>query len=318
MTQFDRRSALTLMAGAVLSPMATRRALAQSTALSFMTAGQGSAFLPYGRGVAAVLAQAGVGGITIKESKGSNENLSAVDASPGVIGTSFLGSALEAMTGVGFAAGKRHENIRALFPMYETAFMAAALTRRGIGSVSALDGLKVGCGPANGPAEGYFRAVAEIAGVKPVIVSGTPEELGKQLVGGAIDAFWQGASVPIPSLTSVADAADCVVFGLTDREIGEMRRRFPFMADANYPVGTYRGTNADVKTVAAWNVVIAHKDLDEGLAYRITKAVLTAPDLSAAGPAATSTKAINANKNRVVPYHPGALRALKELGVTVD
>ena len=30
------------------------------------------------------------------------------------------------LNGTGFAAGKHHENVRALFPMYETAFMTAA------------------------------------------------------------------------------------------------------------------------------------------------------------------------------------------------
>jgi hypothetical protein len=37
----------------------------------------------------------------------------------------FLGPALDASNGMGFAAGKRHENVRA-FPMYETAFITAA------------------------------------------------------------------------------------------------------------------------------------------------------------------------------------------------
>jgi TRAP-type uncharacterized transport system substrate-binding protein len=64
--------------------------------------------------------------------------------------------------------------------------------------------------------------------------------------------------------------------------------------------------------------VIAHKDLAEKTAYAITKTVLTARSLSAAGPAAISTRAVNAVKNKIVPYHPGAIRALSELGVVVS
>ena len=159
----------------------------------------------------------------------------------------------------------------------------------------------------------------EIAGVTPVIVGGAPADQAKQLVNGEIDAFWQGASVLIPSLVSATNTVDCVVFGLAKDEIAEMRKRFPFMADAAYPAGTYRGQTAKVETVAAWNVVIAHKDLDEGLAYRITKAVLAAKDLpTTAGAAASSTNAANASKNTVVPYHPGAIRALAELGVKIQ
>jgi TRAP transporter TAXI family solute receptor len=319
MSEMNRRRAMALLTASAGSVVMATLAQAQSPRLSFMTAGQGSAFLPYGQGIATVLTAAGIAQIEVKESKGSNENLSAVDASPTTIGTAFLGSAFDAMAGAGFAAGVRHENIRALFPMYETAFMAAALVSRGISSVGALAGKRVGCGPANGPAEGYFRAVAAIAAVAPFIVSGTPADQARQLINGEIDAFWQGASVPIPSLVSVANAAECTVFGLTKSQIAGMHKQYPFMADAAYPAGTYRGQTSAVETVAAWNVVVAHKDLDEDMAYKIVKAVLTAKDLPAiAGAAASSTTASNAAKNTVVPYHAGAIRALAELGAKVQ
>ena len=53
-----------------------------------MTAGDGSAFLPYGQGVAAYLAKKDIR-LEIKKSGGSNDNLIAVDASPMTIGKSL-------------------------------------------------------------------------------------------------------------------------------------------------------------------------------------------------------------------------------------
>lgn len=105
---------------------------------------------------------------------------------------------------------------------------------------SALNGLRVGCGPLGGPAEGYFRAVTEATGIAATIVAGTPSDQVKQLLNGEIDAFWQGSSVPIPSLVSCANAADCVVFGLSPIEIAALSKRCPFMTNATYPAGTYR------------------------------------------------------------------------------
>jgi hypothetical protein len=318
MPKMNRRQVSASFAASAGATMAPAFARALPARLSLMTAGQGSAFLPYGQGIAKVVTAAGAAQVDVKESKGSNENLSAVDASPSAIGCAFLGSAFAALKGAGFFAGKRCDNIRALFPMYETAFMAAALSSRGLASIHTLDGQRVGCGPAKGPAEGYFRAVADIAKITPSIVSGTPADLGKQLANGEIDAFWQGASVPIPSLVAATKVADCTVFGLSADEAAQMHKRYPFMSDAAYPPGTYRAQAAAIQTVAAWNVVIAHRDMDEGLAYAVTKAVLTAKDLAArAGAAAASTIASNASKNAVVPYHPGARRALAELGVKV-
>ncbi len=312
--RINRRHALALLATTAL-PL--RQAAAQGIALSFATAGQGSAFLPYGQGIAKAIAGSGIV-LDVKESKGSNENLDLVDASPTMIGTAFLGSALEALNGTGFAAGKPHRNVRALFPMYETAFMWAALKKSKLTTLKDLDGRKVGGGPVPGPAEGYFRAAAALAGIKPQVIGGIPAEQAKDLASGALDAFWQGAAVPIPSLVLATNAVDCDVFGLSPAEMAGMSKQYPYMSDATYPVGTYRGQTAPIKTVAAWNVVVAHKDMPEATAYALTKAVLSAKDLSGAGPAAASTRAENAGKNKVVPYHPGAIRALSELGVKVE
>src|SRR5579871_675288 len=179
----------------------------------FMTAGDGSAFLPYGQGVAAYLAKKGIA-IEIRKSTGSNENLSVVDASLTTIGTAFMASAYDAIKGTGWADGHKHENLRALFPMYETSFQVAALRKSGLRALRVLDGKKVGVGPAKAPAEVFFRAAAEIAHIKPIIVNGDPAALSRAVLDGEIDALWQGAVVPIPSLTAVADQADTVVFGL--------------------------------------------------------------------------------------------------------
>src|SRR5580698_306087 len=86
-----------------LAMLGTAPATAQMpTQVTFMTAGDGSAFLPYGQGVAAYLATKGLQ-LEVRKSGGSNENLSAVDTSPMTIGTAFMASAYEAVSGIGFA-----------------------------------------------------------------------------------------------------------------------------------------------------------------------------------------------------------------------
>ena len=290
--------------------------LAQTTApVTFMTAGEGSAFLPYGQGIAAYLASKGIT-VDVTKSAGSNENLSGVDASTTTIGTAFIGSAYDAVNGTGWAAGHKHENVRALFPMYETSFQIGALRNSAIRSLADLDGKKVGVGPAKGPAEMFFRAAAEIANIKPVIVNGDPAALSKRVIAGEIDALWQGAVVPIPSLSAVADQADAIVFGLSDAEVAAMLLKLPQLAATTIPAGTYRGQTADIRSVSAWNFVIANKNLPEDTAYAITKAVLSAADpKSLIYPTAAGTLARNAVNNRVMPFHPGAKRFYDEAGI---
>jgi TRAP transporter TAXI family solute receptor len=287
----------------------------QAAAVTLMTAGDGSAFLPYGQGVAAYLASKGIH-IDVRKSAGSNENLSAVDASATTIGTAFMVSAFDAMNATGWAAGRKHENLRALFPMCETSFQVAALRSSAITSLADLDGKKVGVGPAKAPAEVFFQAAAEAAHVRPIIVNGDPAALAKLVTNGEIDALWQGAVVPIPSLSDVANRADAVVFGLSEAEVAAMLEKFPQLSAATIAPGTYRGQTAEIRSVSAWNFVVANKDLPVDVAYAITKAILSANDpKSEIYPTAGGTLARNATNNRIMPFHPGAVRFYAEAGI---
>jgi uncharacterized protein len=306
-----RRDFSALLAASIVFPVR-----AQETTLDFFTAGQGSGFLPYGQGVAGVVnAQGGVK-LAVRESKGSIENIGLVEAAPNALGTAFLGSAYEALNGLGPFAGRRHLNLRAIAPMYETSFQIAAKAKTGISSVAGLAGRRVGVGPAGGPAEAFFKGLLAIAGLDCTLVNGTSAELEAAYLADGVDAFWQGASIPIPALKRMAEQTDSVVFGLTDALVEAMLVKFPYLAAGDVAAGTYKGQPAPIRSVAAWNVIIAHKDLAEPAAYQLAKAILGSADIArATGGAGVGTTAANAVKNRVIAYHPGAARYLKERGV---
>jgi uncharacterized protein len=283
------------------------------------SAGQGSAFLPYAQGLARYLGLHGVKASAV-ESRGSIENLQVLDGRsdtvPVRLGTVFLGSAFEAINGSApWTQGKKHGNLRALFPMYETSFQIVALRSSGLGELRQLSGKRVGVGPAGGPAESFFKGLAQAEGLDVMTVAGTPAALAADLQAGRIDALWQGAALPIPAIKDVTDAADAVVFGLTDDELAAMLKRFPFLSAATVAPDVYRGQSSALKTVAAWNFVMANMDLAEADAYFITKTVLTAADPKALHPSAAPTRAVNAPYNKVVPFHRGSLRFYREHGV---
>jgi TRAP transporter TAXI family solute receptor len=279
------------------------------------SAGPGSAFLPYAQGLAAYINTQGVKATAI-ESRGSIENLGKIDSEPQRLGTAFLGTAFEAVNGsAAWTQGKKHSNVRALFPMYETSFQIVALRASGIQNLGQLTGKRVGVGPAGGPAESFFKGLAEATSLQVQTVAGTPAALAADLQAGRIDALWQGAALPIPAIKQVADTSDAVVFGLTDAELGAMLKRFPFLSPASVAADTYRGQSNALKSVAAWNFVMAHKDLPEADAYWLTRTVLGASDPKAIHASAGPTRAANAPNNTVVPFHPGALRFYRERGV---
>lgn len=285
--------------------------------LRLYTAGAGSAFLPYGEGLAAFLAKQGVT-VGVERSAGSLENLAKVEDDANALGTAFLGSAADAVAGTPAAGGRVHGRVRALFPMYETSFQVGVLRASGIARFADLAGKRVGAGPARGPAETFLRAALAAAGMQATIVSGDPAEMTRLLVTGGMDALWQGAIVPIPSLVAAQQQADVVVFGLAEPVVAAVRARLPYLADTTLPPGTYRGQDAPILSFAAWNFVVGNAGLSDDAAYRITRAALSATDPRAEiHPSAAGTRAQNAPANSVLPFHPGAARYYAERGITV-
>jgi uncharacterized protein len=293
-----------------------RSAHAQASPLSIHTAVKGGQFWDYGSGVAAHIKSKTGTPIDVIASTGSLDNLRAVNASANAIATVFLGSALDAVNGTGPFDGTKLTNVQALFPMYETSFQAAALAGKGITSIRDLSGKRVGVGPKGGPAEVFFRGLADIAGVTPTIVNGNPNDQTKQLLAGEIDAFWQGSIVPIPPLKAAADAADVVIIGIAEADITAMLKRFQALTTTNVPAGSYRGQTAPLRSVAAWNFVLANKDLPDAVAADITRAILSSSNPAAdIHPSASATRRENAVNNAVVPFHPGAASVYREMGV---
>jgi uncharacterized protein len=298
--------------GACASPPTARPSL---TALGIYSAGQGSAFLPYAQSLSKALSAAGLLTNAL-ESTGSIDSLRKVNTEAQHLGTVFMGTAYEAVTGTGaWTQGQKLGNVRALFPMYETSFQVAALRSAGIANMAQMQGKRVGVGPAGGPAESFFKGLLEVRGWQVTVVNGSPAQLATDLHAGRIDALWLGASVPIPALKQVADATDAVVFGLSEAELGAMLQRFPFLARTHLPPGIYKGQSQALQSVASWNFVVCHQDLSEADAYWITKAALEHSAARGADRLLSSTRSEFASTNAVLPFHPGAARYLRGQGV---
>lgn len=283
------------------------------------TAGAGGAFSPYGEAFAKVVSSNSHVEIKTRVTKGSNENIDLMASGTTALGLVNLGPALDAVSGKGVWAGKPVTNLRAIAPMYETPFHLIALQASGVNNIAQLAGKRVGVGPKGGPGESFFVGLLAEVGVQAILVNGDPAEHGKQLLGKEIDAIWIGAGTPVPVLKTIADQTEAVVFGLTAAEVTAFRKRFPYAAPNTIAAQTYRGQTTAVQTVAIWNFVVGRADLPEREVKAIALAAMknTQAMANLFGPA-SATQASNAGANGVMPFHPGAISALKELGVKVD
>jgi TRAP transporter TAXI family solute receptor len=82
--------------------------------------------------------------------------------------------------------------------------------------------------------------------------------------------------------------------------------------------GVYKGINAPTPTIGVWNVMICQASLETDMVYNLVKALYENNDyLLKIHPSASYTTPENAVKYSPIPLHPGTIKYLKEIGVSV-
>jgi uncharacterized protein len=306
--------------GLVLTaPLAAQDREGWPNEITIGTASQGGTYFVYGSGLAAYLAE--TLGITAsgEVTGGPVQNVTLVQTGEHAIGLVTMGPMYEAWNGESeLAPGLPHTDVRALFPMYETAFQGIALRSSGVTSVSDLGGKRVSVGPAGGTPGTYWPRFIEALGVDATVNFSGAADSASQLQDGLIDAFVFAAGLPISAFSQLSAEADVITFGFTEEELTTILEAFPEVSAYTIPADTYTSQTEDENSVAMWNFAVAHADMPESLAYEITKAVLGNNErMMQIHSAAVATVPENWTNNNFVPFHPGALRYFEEIGIDI-
>jgi hypothetical protein len=296
-------------------------AAAQTKSITLGTASQGGTYFVYG-GVIASLLTNKIPGLTVstQQTQGPNQNIVLVSEKKVELGMTTMGVAIHAWQGTaeGWTKGKKYNDIRALFPMYDTPFHFVALKKAGITKVADLKGKTVGVGPKAGTCGTYFPLMFKALNVDLTVQFGGASDMANRLSDGLIAAFPFCAGVPIASYSELDASKEVTFFTYTDAELAALKKAIPELSDSVIPKGTYKSLTTDHKTVGLYNFFIAHKDLDADLAYKITKAVLeNNAELVKGHAAGKETVAANWDKNTFLPFHPGAAKYFAEKGIKI-
>jgi len=136
--------------------------------------------------------------------------------------------------------------------------------------------------------------------------------------GDIVAGFWS-VGPPTSSIMNLAATRSISVVGLSEDEIAKAREAEPTFAPYTLREGMYDGMAEPVLTISTPNVLVVHADMDEELAYNITKAMFeNVAELIAIHPAANDTTIEFTIDSTPIPFHPGALRYLEEAGATVQ
>ncbi len=187
-----------------------------------------------------------------------------------------------------------------------------------IKSFGDLKGKKVGVGAPGSGTEANFRQLMDIYGLKKEDVN--PQYLSFAESADAfkdkhIDAFIVTAGIPNAGIMDVSTQHAIRILDIKGPEAEKLVAKYPFLAPAKVPAGTYKGQDAEVNTVAVNAVLIAGNHLKEDVVYNLTKALFeNQVELAGAHAKGKELDLNKAVKGVSIPFHPGAVKYYKEKG----
>jgi TRAP transporter TAXI family solute receptor len=311
--------AVLMLASLVLAPVAN----AQSTRLSIATGGTGGVYYPYGGALASLLS----GNLDDTEveatvTSASVDNMYLIDSHDADIAFVLGDTAWDATQGN--APFEDPIDGVALATLYNNYTQIVVNGDSGIESIADLAGKRVSVGSPGSGTEVIANRILEVSGIDPeegieVERLGAAES-ADAMRDGNIDAFFWSGGLPTAAITDLGATPNLSIKLLPHGDVaGALNEAYgDFYNTATIPAETYPGQTDEVEVVVVPNVLVVNADMDEELAYNITRVMFEGQaDLAAAHPAANDLTLENAVQNSPIPYHPGAIRYYEEQGVTI-
>jgi uncharacterized protein len=287
--------------------------------LTLGTASPGGVYYPYGETLAQILTEKLGIAVNPLPTQGPVHNVKLVDGGAAQLGMITMGVGLQGWNGTGdWTNGKQFRNMRALFPMYDTPFQAIVLRRSGIATVAQLEKKRFGVGPRAGTGGTYIPAIMKVLGVSAELNYASFEVMVAELFAGRHDAFVTLTGAPMPAIQKAETTEPITFISLSPEQIDAIRKAMPEFSPSKIAAGTYRSLDKDYVTFGVYNFAVGRADLPDDLVYQLVKVVFeNQPRLLKANSAASETLPQNVVKNTFLPFHRGAVRYYREIGINI-
>jgi len=202
--------------------------------------------------------------------------------------------------------------------LYPEIIQVVVRTDSPIKSIADLKGKKVGVGAPGSGTEANFRQLMDIYGLAKDDVKSqylSFSESAEQFKDRHIDAFIVTAGIPNAAIMDIGTQHEIRILNIPADMAAKLTGKYPFLAAAKVPAGTYKNQAQDVATVAVNAVLIAGNDLSTDIVYSMTKALFdNQAELASAHAKGKELNLQNAVQGVSIPFHPGALKYYKERG----
>ena len=258
--------------------------------------------------------------ITVESSGASVANAKLIAAGDADMAILQNDMAFYALQGVKPMFDKPVPNIRGITSLYQEHCQIQARKDAKIASVKDLKGKRVCVGPLGSGTEQNAMQILEMYGMKfddfSKVERLTATESSDYIKDGRIDAAFYSVGVGAAGLVDTANTVDCVIVPIDVQTADALIKKYPFFTKAIVPKGAYKGIEQDVPTVAVMAILVARAEMEEGMAYQITKAIFeNLADIERAHAKGKELKLETALNGMSIPLHPGAEKFYKEKGI---
>ena len=221
--------------------------------------------------------------------------------------------------GTDMFAGQKLPNLASVGTLYPEVVQIAASKSSGIKSISDLRGKRVSVGDAGSGVEFNAKQILEGYGLTFDDIKKNNlsfKESAEGLQNGTLDACFVTAGVPNSALQELAFTAGLVLVSVDGEAADSICNKYSFYTKTVIPAGTYKGTDEDTDALSIKATLAVNASLDEDTVYQMTKALFDNLDeLGAAHAKGKEVSAQAAVTGVSVPFHPGAAKYFKEIGV---
>jgi len=258
--------------------------------------------------------------ITVESSGASIANAKLIASGDADMAILQNDTAFYALQGVKPMFEKPVANIRGITSLYQEHCQIQARKDAKIATVKDLKGKRVCVGPLGSGTELNAVQILEVNGMKfddfAKVERLTATESSDYLKDGRIDAAFYSVGVGAAGLVDTAMTVDCVIVPIDGSPRDDLMKKYSFFTKAVVPKGAYKGVDADIPTVAVMAILAARAEMEEAMAYQITKAIFdNLADIERAHAKGKELKLETALIGMSIPLHPGAEKFFKEKGI---
>ena len=289
--------------------------------ISIGTAPTGGAFFVVGGAIASVVGDntSEIGWeVTAESTKGTQENIRRL--ANGELEFALANAAISYFAVRGEGAWKTEHPIRSVMTLAPNVGLFITPQSSGIRKIQDFAGKRIVVGPAGAGFEYFLEPILSAHGItyedfSPLNTHYTGAVA--LLADGSAAAAFMGGATPTPAVTQAVTSQDIFFIPFDETAKQSLFDTYPFFHAITIPADAYRG---QTEAFASMNVgsmhLITAETVDEKAVYEFTKTLYThRADVVKIHKAGRAINPTNIVKDVGTPFHPGAIRFYREIGI---